>query len=148
MKKKILIGIVALIVIIQFIRIDKNNPEVIIKNDFIEVTHPSDKVAEILKTSCYDCHSNETKYPWYTDVSPFAWWIKHHIDEGREELNFSEWRSYTEKRKNHKLEECIELIEENEMPLKSYLITHDNAKLTTDDKDYLLEWLKSKYKEE
>ena len=148
MKKKILLAIVAILVIIQFIRIDKTNPEVVLENDFITVTNPPENIASIIKTSCYDCHSNETKYPWYTNVSPIAWWIKDHIDEGRDELNFSEWANYKEKRKKHKLEECIELVEENEMPLESYLITHGNAKLTDTQKTELLNWLKAEFKGE
>lgn len=142
MIKKISIGLIALLVIIQFFRIDKTNPAIIQENDFITITNPPENVAAILKTSCYDCHSNETKYPWYTNFAPLSWWIKHHINEGREELNFSEWGTFKEKRKNHKLEECIELIDEDEMPLSSYLITHSDAKLTADDKGFLLEWFK------
>ena len=142
MIKKISIGLIAVLVIIQFFRIDKTNPVIIQENDFITITNPPENVSVILKTSCYDCHSNETKYPWYTNISPLSWWIKDHINEGREELNFSEWGTFKEKRKNHKLEECIELIDEDEMPLSSYLITHGDAKLTADDKGFLLEWFK------
>ena len=140
MKKKILLAIVALLVLIQFIRIDKTNPEVVLKNDFITVTNPPENIATILKTSCYDCHSNESKYPWYTNISPIAWWVKHHINEGREELNFSEWATFTDKRKKHKLEECFEMVEEAEMPLESYLITHGEAKLSATQKEELIEF--------
>jgi heme-binding protein len=146
MKKKILLAIVAILVIIQFFRIDKTNPEVVLENDFITITNPPEEIAAILKTSCYDCHSYETKYPWYTNVSPIAWWVKDHINEGRDELNFSEWANYKEKRKKHKLEECIELVEENEMPLESYLITHGDAKLTDTQKTELLNWLHAEFK--
>ncbi|MCB9360486.1 MAG: heme-binding domain-containing protein [Flavobacteriales bacterium] len=146
MKKKILIGVVLLLVIIQFFRIDKTNPEVIQENDFIAITNPPEEIAAIIKTSCYDCHSFETKYPWYTNISPIAWWVKHHINEGREELNFSEWGTFKEKRKKHKLEECIEMVEENEMPLESYLITHSDSKLSDSQKTELLKWFKAEFK--
>lgn len=142
MIKKILIGLIAILVIIQFFRIDKTNPIVVQENDFITITNPSENIKNILKASCYDCHSNETKYPWYTNFAPLSWWIKHHIDEGRDELNFSEWGTFKEKRKHHKLEECIELVEENEMPLSSYLITHSEAKISSENKALLLEWFK------
>lgn len=142
MIKKILIGLIAILVIIQFFRIDKTNPIVVQENDFITITNPSENIKTILKASCYDCHSNETKYPWYTNFAPLSWWIKHHIDEGRDELNFSEWGTFKEKRKHHKLEECIELVEENEMPLSSYLITHSEAKISSENKALLLEWFK------
>ena len=100
MIKKLLIGLLVLLVFAQFIRISKVNPEIVHENDFITITNPPNNITTILKTSCYDCHSNETTYPWYTNISPLSWWIKHHINEGREELNFSEWGTFKEKRKN------------------------------------------------
>ena len=143
MKKKIGIVIVLLIVVIQFFRIDKINPTVISSNDFIVMKSPTEEIATMIKTSCYDCHSNETKYIWYSNIAPISWWLKHHVDEGREELNFSEWGTYSEKRKDHKLEECVEELEEGEMPLKPYLWTHGDAKLTKDQKEKLMNWFDS-----
>lgn len=143
MKKKIVIGCMVLLVLIQFIRIDKTNPEVVMENDFIVQTNPPEHIQAILKTSCYDCHSNESTYPWYTNVAPISWWVKQHINEAREELNFSEWGTFTEKRKKHKLEEVYEEVEESEMPLKSYLIAHSEAKLTTEQKNELVAWFKA-----
>ena len=141
MVKQIAIGFIALLVIIQFIRIDKTNPAVVIENDFIVQTNPPEHIQTILKTSCYDCHSNESTYPWYTNVAPISWWVKQHINEAREELNFSEWGTFNAKRQKHKLEECFEMIQEGEMPLPSYLIVHSEAKLTT--KNELVAWFKA-----
>ncbi len=93
--KKIVIGIVVIFLGIQFFRIDKTNPPINEEMDFIKMTNPPIKVGTILKTSCYDCHSNESSYPWYTNVAPFSWWVKHHINEGRENLNFSDLGTYT-----------------------------------------------------
>ncbi len=146
--KKIIYGIIAVLILIQFFRIDKTNPEVISGNDYINITNPPENVTSILKTSCYDCHSNSSAYPWYSNIAPISWWVKDHINEGREELNFSEWATFTEKRKKHKLEECIEMIDENEMPLNSYTIMHGNAKLTADDKGYLIEWFEKQLNNE
>ena len=143
MIKKIVIGIIVLLVIIQFFRIDKTNPTIIQENDFISITNPPENIKNLLKTSCYDCHSNESTYPWYTNVAPISWWVKQHINEAREELNFSEWGTFTEKRKKHKLEEVYEEVEEGEMPLKSYLIAHSEAKLTTEQKNELVAWFKA-----
>jgi hypothetical protein len=143
MKKKILIGLLTLLIGIQFIRIDKQNPPVTKTNDFIEVNHTPDNIAVLLKTACYDCHSYETKYPWYTNVSPVSWFVQHHVDEGREHLNFSEWGTYDSKRKSHKLEECVEEIEEGEMPLTSYTLIHGNAKLTKEQKTIIISYFKS-----
>ena len=103
MKKKILIGLVIVFVIIQFFRIDKTNPTINKADDFISITNPPLEIASMLKASCYDCHSNETKYPWYSSISPVSWWVKHHVDEGRDELNFSKWSTFSEKKKDHKL---------------------------------------------
>jgi len=132
MIKKILIALVVLFVLIQFFRIDKTNPVSAIENDFIEIYQPPVEIAIMLKTSCYDCHSNESKYPWYTNIAPVSWLVKHHINEGREYFNFSEWTSLTVKKQNHILEECAEEVEEGEMPLPSYLIMHSESKLTQD----------------
>lgn len=143
MIKKIVIGCMVLLVLIQFIRIDKTNPEVVIENDFIVQTNPPEYIQTILKTSCYDCHSNESTYPWYTNVAPISWWVKQHINEAREELNFSEWGTFKEKRQKHKLEEVFEEVEEGEMPLPSYLIVHSEAKLTTEQKNELVAWFKA-----
>ena len=142
MKKKIFLAIIAIIVLIQFFRIDKTNPEVITENDFITITQPSEEVTTILKTACYDCHSNESKYPWYTNIAPISWWVKQHINEGREELNFSEWGTFKAKKKDHKLEELIEEVEEGEMPLKEYTWTHAEANLTKEQKELLIQWIK------
>ena len=104
MKKKILYGLIIILIIIQFFRIDKTNPVVNSADDFIELTNPPKEIATILVSSCYDCHSNESTYPWYSNVAPVSWWVKHHINEAREELNFSKWSTYNTKKKDHKLE--------------------------------------------
>ena len=143
MKKKIIYGLMAIIVIIQFFRIDKVNPEFNIAEDFIEITTPPQEITATLKAACYDCHSNQTNYPWYSNVAPISWWVKNHIDEGRDELNFSKWGKYKAKKQDHKLEECIELVEEGEMPLNEYTWTHAEAKLTPEQKEQLMNWFKT-----
>ncbi|MBI2280506.1 MAG: heme-binding domain-containing protein [Bacteroidetes bacterium] len=143
MKKKIALGFIALLVIIQFIRIDKTNPAIVKENDFISITNPPEHIQQMLKASCYDCHSNESTYPWYTNVAPISWWVKQHINEAREELNFSEWGTFNVKRQKHKLEEGAEMIEEGEMPMSSYTLIHDNAKLSDTQKAELIAWFKT-----
>lgn len=138
--KRVLLILLLVFVIIQFFRIDKTNPEVVKENDFIALTNPSEEVETILRSACYDCHSNETEYPWYSNVAPVSWWLKHHVDEGREHLNFSEWGTYPEKKQNHKLHECAEEVEEGEMPLSSYTITHSNAKLSHEQIEKMEDW--------
>jgi len=130
MFKKILIAVILILTIIQFIRIDTTNPAPTPEKDFINATQAPKEVANLLKTSCYDCHSNETKYPWYFNVAPVSWWLKNHNNEGREELNFSLWTDYDAKKKDKKLEESIELINNGEMPMFSYTLAHQEAKLS------------------
>ncbi len=143
-KRNILIGIVALLLLMQLFRIDKSTKPVDLRKDFIAITQPNDtEVGSLLKTACYDCHSSQPSYPWYTNIAPVSWWIKHHINEGQHELNFSEWGSYSEKRKQHKLEECIELIEEGEMPMASYTWMHKEAKLTDAQRLKLVEFFRA-----
>jgi Haem-binding domain len=141
-KKNIAILIVFLLLFIQSFRIDKTTRPVNPATDFIALTSANNEVSNMLKIACYDCHSNQPSYPWYTNIAPVSWWIKHHINEGSHHLNFSEWGTYTEKRKNHKLEECVEMVEEGEMPMSSYTIMHANAKLTDAQKLQLVEFFK------
>jgi len=142
-RKKILAGLVVLFVIIQFFTIDKTNPPVEAEIDMITVEQVPTQIVGILKTSCYDCHTNETVYPWYTNIAPVSWWIKKHIDDGRDELNFSEWGNYSLRRKDHKLDEIVEMVDETEMPLKSYLLAHGDASLSSEQKAMLVEWAKA-----
>lgn len=141
MKKKILWGVLALLVIIQFFRIDKSNPESDPAMDFIAMTNPPAEVAGMIKASCYDCHSNQSVYPWYTNVAPVSWWIKKHINDGRKHLNFSEWGNYEERRRNHKLEEFYGEVDHREMPLKSYLIIHSEARLSDEQVKKMTDWI-------
>lgn len=141
--KNIAIFLVFLLLAIQSIRIDKTTEPVNPETDFIALTSANSDVAGMLKTACYDCHSNQPTYPWYTNIAPVSWWIKHHIDEGSHHLNFSIWGTYKEKRKNHKLDECVEMIEEGEMPMSSYTLMHGDAKLTDAQKLQLVEFFKA-----
>ena len=141
MKKKILWGVLALLVIIQFFRIDKTNPTSDPAKDFIAMTNSPAEVAGMIKASCYDCHSNQSVYPWYTNVAPVSWFIKKHINEGRKHLNFSEWGNYEERRRNHKLEEFYGEVNQREMPLQSYLIIHSESRLTDEQVKKMTDWI-------
>ncbi len=141
--KRILIALLFILVAMQFIRIDKDNPVSDPKEDFIEMLQPPSALANILKVSCYDCHSNHTVYPWYTSVAPISFWIKNHVRVARKHLNFSEWGQYSSKRAHHKLEECYEEVEEGHMPLPSYLWMHAEAKLTDGQRSDLANWFKN-----
>lgn len=128
----------AALVIIQFIRPEKNNGGYESVMAFEKETTPSLEVAELLKTNCYDCHSNQTQYPWYAEIAPFSFWLDEHIEHGKGHFNVSEWDTYSAKKKDHKLEELIEFVEEGEMPLDSYTWLHGD--LSEDETKLILQW--------
>jgi hypothetical protein len=139
-KKKVLIVIISLLIIIQFIRPERNVAVAYTSTDITHSVTVSPEVKNILEKSCYDCHSNHTEYPWYANVQPIAGWLAHHVDEGKDELNFSEFDTYKLKRKTHKLKEVIEQVKKGEMPMSSYLIIHKNAALSEEQKSILVKW--------
>ena len=128
-------------IIIQFFRPAKNKAEGIGNNDISKLYPIPEDVQTILKTSCYDCHSNNTVYPWYAEVQPVAWWLNDHIIDGKKDLNFSEFASYRLRRQYKKLEEINDLVKKNAMPLESYLWIHKDAKLTEQQKLTIANWV-------
>jgi hypothetical protein len=127
-------------VAIQFFRTDKNissaEPVNHISNKF---TVPPD-VQGILKTSCNDCHSNNTVYPWYFNIQPVRWWLGNHIEDGKKEVNFDEFASYSLRRQFKKFKEIKEQVEEDEMPLSSYTLIHRNSVLSNEQKENIIKW--------
>jgi len=143
MKKKILILLAAILIIIQFFRPAKNISSAKSSADISSIYTVPGEVNTILDKACNDCHSNNTVYPWYAEVQPVAWWLNNHIEEGKDELNFSEFGSYSPARRYHKLEEIKEMIDDNEMPLSSYTLIHTDAKLTDAETQALINWSES-----
>lgn len=133
-----LIAALAALVIIQFIRPDKNNEGYETVALFEKDAKVPAQVASIMKTNCYDCHSSETVYPWYAEIAPVSFWLEEHIIDGKKHFNVSAWESYSAKKKDHKLDELIEYVEEGEMPLNSYTWLHGD--LAPEDTKVLLEW--------
>jgi len=128
------------LVIIQFIRPERNVADGNSTNDISATFDVPQDVQQILRTSCFDCHSNATMYPWYAEVQPIGWWLNSHIQEARRELNFSEFAGYRPRRQFIKLQQIAEQVSEDEMPLPSYLIIHTNAKLSTQQRERLVAW--------
>lgn len=143
--KNLLLLLFVVIVIIQFIHPEKNisGPDALLKNDICKVYLVPDNVNHILQTSCYDCHSNNTIYPWYSKIQPVAWWLNNHIVEGKREIDFSEFATYRIGRQYKKLDEIIKQVKEDEMPLSSYTLIHRNAGLTADQKLAIANWASS-----
>ena len=124
----------------QFIRPEKNTSAATGKNDIATKYPVPDSVQAILKVACYDCHSNNTRYPWYAQIQPVGWWLSNHIKDGKRGLNFSEFTSYRIKKQFHRLDDINELAKKNEMPLSSYTFIHTDAKLTERQKSILVNW--------
>lgn len=146
MNKKKIIGAILIVLVItliglQWVKITPNNSGK--KDHHIAKAFPTPhRVEQLLQFACYDCHSNNTTYPWYTNYQPFGLWIADHVDEGKHHLNFDEFTSYRPWKQFHKMEEVVEVIEEEEMPMWSYTLMHENAKLQKEDKESLIFWAK------
>ena len=140
MIKKIFSMLVLLLVAIQFIRPTKNKSAEAQTSDISVTMNVPDNVSIVLRKACYDCHSNTTNYPWYAEVQPVAWWLANHIDEGKDELNFSEFGTYKLKRKIKKFNEIATEVTEGEMPLNSYTWIHKDAKLTKEESNLIINW--------
>lgn len=138
--KKIIIIILVLIVGIQFFKIDTQNPPVVEQENFVSIYKTPKSVEHILRKACYDCHSNETKYPKYATIAPISWAIKRHINEGREHLNFSTWARYNNDQKDSRLEKSITEIQELKMPVGAYIAQHPEANLTAEERKILVEY--------
>lgn len=140
--KKILIFLLVVFVIMQFFGPEKNEGEPSSLNTFFAETNPPENVKIILKETCFDCHSNITRYPWYNMITPVNYWMDGHIDHGKGEVNFSKWSEYSLKKKEHKMEEVWEEVKKKKMPLESYTWAHDEANLTQEQIDIVVTWAK------
>jgi hypothetical protein len=142
MIKKVLLALIVVLVIIQFIKPDKNVTAGEQPNAITTKYTVPDTVASLLDVACRDCHSNNTKYPWYSEVQPVAWYLNDHVTDGKKHFNLDEFTSYSLKRQDHKLEEVIESQEEGWMPLESYTFIHSDANLSGSQKKILIDWAK------
>lgn len=138
--QKVLLGLLAVFIIIQFFRPEKNASSASTPNDLFAHYQSPDSLMQLIKTACYDCHSNNTVYPWYSQIQPVAWWLDDHIKVGKKKFNFSEFSTYEPKKADHKMEELIEMVKENEMPLQSYTIIHTDSRLTPEQRVAMTDW--------
>ncbi len=141
MVKKILMyavgGLLVIFIGLQFVPVEKENPP---ENGPLQVRAD---IAPILERSCYDCHSNKTVWPWYSNIAPVSWLVEVDVLDGRSDLNFSEWGTYPTKRKIHKLDGVIEKVESKEMPLPKYLYMHSDAELSDEQIEAVAAWADS-----
>lgn len=143
MIKKILLVLLAALIVIQFIHPKKNNIEGPQPNYIGNIFNIPEDVKAILAKACNDCHSNNTRYPWYANLQPVHWWLENHIKEGKKKINYDEFTHRPLRYQYHKMEETIEMVKEGEMPLNSYTWTHKDAKLTDEEKSKLTGWAQS-----
>ena len=143
-----IVKIIALILLvgfvgIQFVPTDLNQSDTVPETDFLLVNNTQENISALLQESCYDCHSNNTRYPWYNKVQPVAWFLENHIKDGKEELNFNDWDTYSNRRKNSKLKSIISQIKDDEMPLASYTLIHKDANLSNSEKTLIIDYMKN-----
>ena len=134
MLKALGITIVAFVILAQFVRIDRTNPPV--ESDVLAPP----EVKPTLRAACYDCHSNETVWPWYSPIAPVSWLLAYDVGKGREELNFSTWQRYDAKQQQKNLKETVETVNDGEMPPWYYVIAHPEAHLADKDRQALVAW--------
>lgn len=138
--KKVLIPIGIVFIVIQFIRPASNKGNQLLVTDISKTLLISDSVRSIIKNACYDCHSNNTDYPWYSNIQPVGWLLANDITDAKEALNFSEFGGYQKRRQLSKLDEITNVIKDNIMPLSSYKMMHKNAQLNAKEKTLLINW--------
>lgn len=138
--KKIGLLLLVIFIAIQFLQPARNKSGQVMPTDISRTVPVSSAVSALLKTGCYDCHSNNTNYPWYATVQPIGWIVNGHIQKGKAELNFSEFGSYTIRRQKSKLKSIANQVNDNSMPLASYTFIHKNAKLSKEDKALIIDW--------
>ena len=140
--KKILLLLLLVFVVAQFFRPEKNEGDIASVNAFFEDTNPPENVKLILTESCMDCHSSHTRYPWYNNITPVNYWMAEHVKNASKHFNMSDWEGTSIKKKDHKFDELIEMVEKKEMPLPSYTWTHTESKLTDEQIASILDWAK------
>ena len=136
-------AVLAVFVVAQFFRPERSNPPIDASRTAQSLLQVPTNVDALLQRACQDCHTNNTSWPWYSNISPVSWFVAEHVKDGRRHLNFSDWAKYDVKRADHKLEEIIEMVEQRAMPLPSYLPLHAHARLSDDDVRVLVEWAKA-----
>jgi hypothetical protein len=139
--KILLIVFVIVLIAIQFLPTQTNLKKGLSSNDITKTLVVPANVQLILRTSCYDCHSNNTHYPWYSNIQPVRYMLDSHISDGKKELNFNEFSSYSTRKQKNKLKAIAKEVAEDGMPLFSYTIIHQYAKLDTTQKLVVKNWI-------
>ena len=139
----LIFGIVIVLVGIQFVPTKRNTSNIIPPEDFVLTYNPTAELTNLLHQACYDCHSNNTDYPWYNKVQPVSWYLEDHIEEAKHHLNFSTFANLSDEKKKKKLKEMAEEMEDDEMPLTSYKLMHSEARLDQKQIEMLVRYFKN-----
>ena len=139
-RKRLILIVVIVLIGIQFIPTKRNTSTVLLETDISKSLSVPVEVQNIFKRSCYDCHSNNTNYPWYNKIQPISFLLENHIKKGKKELNFSKFGTYSKRKQKSKLKAIYNQIKDNEMPLWSYTLIHRDAKLSEKDRDLIKQW--------
>lgn len=139
--KKLVLSLLILFIVIQFIQPARNKSGQVLPSDITKMYSLPENVQSVFKTACYDCHSNNTNYPLYVHIQPMGWLMAWHINNGKENLNFSEFGSYSKRKQFNKLRAIETSIREGSMPISSYTLMHSNAKLGREDKKLITDWV-------
>lgn len=138
--KKILLLLLLVLMGIQFIRPVRNESGQLLSTDITKTFNIPDSVLNVLKISCYDCHSNNTNYPFYVNIEPVGWILNNHIKNGKDKLNFSDFGSYSQRRQMSKFKSIASQIQDDKMPISSYLMLHKKAVLSSGNKELIINW--------
>lgn len=139
--KKILLVLVIVFIVFQFLQPAYNKNRQVLPTDLTKTVSVPNDVQIILRKACYDCHSNNTNYPWYMNVQPVGWVMASHIKDGKENLNFSEFGSYSNRKQANKLRAILQSIDEGSMPISSYTMLHTDARLNKKSKEFIKDWI-------
>lgn len=144
--KKIAWILLIALIVIQFFPTMENKSDVVPATDLIQSHEVPSQVATIMHNACYDCHSNNTDYPWYNHVQPSSWFLEGHIKEAKEHLNFNEFNTYSRKKQKEKLENIRQMVDEDKMPLTSYKLLHWDANLSKSERKKITDWVDEELK--
>ena len=134
------LGLIAVLIVLQFFQPERNNAPIDPELDMLELLAPPEPVADLIRDACYDCHSNQTNYPWYNRISPVSLYLYKHIKKGKEDLNFSEYGLLDKADKIGEFADFCDAVDAGNMPLQSYMLIHKDARLTQEERETLCNW--------
>jgi len=134
------LGLIAILILLQFFQPERNNAPIDPELDMLELLVLPEPMTELIRNACYDCHSNQTVYPWYSRISPASLYMNRHIVKGKEDLNFSEYGLLDKVDRIGVFADFCDVLDAGTMPLQSYTLIHKDARLRQEEKEILCSW--------